>query len=389
MSEGTAFKALRLAGERGLVETRPRVGTVRKREFMKHASLAVEARRLGLEVLAGAENLDKPITRIVLGDCSVQQLADEVRGDSRGVLCVVGDRPDIFAFAAQHGMFLLVTGGAHPGAAVLRESESSGGCVLSSGHDSISVLRQMASNSDTVLSQEPTLAGEWMRTPPYLYYNDIVADWHSIYRPIFSLCSRCAVVDDDLSICGTVDAIRALGSAPSRKISSLYSEDSSCFAAEEDTPLDELAGRMIADGTAAAYITRDGTLRGVITSNDLLRFYRGRQASQSSAPMLELVESPGRSGRSVYSTRLPEEGCSDLLPVLLEAARLHCMALGGKAVFENGSFYSLGIREASGELMVSCEQLRDEPTGVVLNIEIYDEAARYAGCVLTAIMAGE
>lgn len=93
-------------------------------------------------------------------------------------------------------MFLLVTGGAHPGAAVLRESESSGGCVLSSGHDSISVLRQMASNSDTVLSQEPTLAGEWMRTPPYLYYNDIVADWHSIYRPIFSLCSRCAVVDD-------------------------------------------------------------------------------------------------------------------------------------------------------------------------------------------------
>lgn len=83
VSEGTAFKALRLAGERGLVETRPRVGTVRKREFMKHSSLAVEARRLGLEVLAGAENLDKPITRIVLGDCSVQQLADEVRGDSR------------------------------------------------------------------------------------------------------------------------------------------------------------------------------------------------------------------------------------------------------------------------------------------------------------------
>ena len=30
VSEGTAFKAIRLADERGLVETRPRAGTVRK-----------------------------------------------------------------------------------------------------------------------------------------------------------------------------------------------------------------------------------------------------------------------------------------------------------------------------------------------------------------------
>ena len=364
VSEGTAFKAIRLADERGLVETRPRAGTVRKHKVRLPSSLAAEARRLGLEVLAGADNMDVPITRLVLGDCSVQQLADEVRGGSRGVLCVVGDRPDIFAFAVQRGMCLLVTGGIHPGEAVLKEAEKNGGCVLASGHDSFSVLRQMSTGQDNVLGRDFALAGDWMRTPPYLYYNDIVADWHSIYRPIFSLCSRCAVVDDELSICGPVDAIRALGSAPSRKISSLYLDDCTCFTADEDTPIDELAGRMIAEGSAAAYITRDGTLRGVITSNDLLRYYRSRPSAASATP-------------------------SGFLPVLLEAAKQHCASLGYTASFENGSFYSLGGGEASGDLMVSCEQLRSVKNGVALYVEIYDEATRYAGCVLSAVFIAE
>ena len=93
VSEGTAFKAIRLADERGLVETRPRAGTVRKHKVRLPSSLAAEARRLGLEVLAGADNMDVPITRLVLGDCSVQQLADEVRGGSRGCLLYTSPSP--------------------------------------------------------------------------------------------------------------------------------------------------------------------------------------------------------------------------------------------------------------------------------------------------------
>ena len=73
--------------------------------------------------------------------------------------------------------------------------------------------------------------------PLYLYYNDIVADWHRLFRPIFSLCSKCAVVDDDLNICGTVDAINALAATPSRKISSLYSAGGGCFVTDEDTSM--------------------------------------------------------------------------------------------------------------------------------------------------------
>ena len=123
VSDGTAYKALKLAEERGLVETRPRAGTVRKQDIKLPRSLSVEAARLGLEVLSGAANMDFPVTKLVLGDVSVQQLSDKLRGGGRGVLCVVGDRPDIFAFAAQHGISLLITGGVHPGEAVLREVE--------------------------------------------------------------------------------------------------------------------------------------------------------------------------------------------------------------------------------------------------------------------------
>lgn len=388
VSDGTAYKALKLAEERGLVETRPRAGTVRKQDIKLPRSLSVEAARLGLEVLSGAANMDFPVTKLVLGDVSVQQLYDKLRGGGRGVLCVVGDRPDIFAFAAQHGISLLITGGVHPGEAVLREVEAAGGCVLFSAQDSVSVLGQLLS-ADAALGVGSSLAGDWMRTPPYLYYNDIVADWHSIYRPIVSMTSLCAVVDDDLTICGTVDAITALSSPPTMKISGLYSREHACFTASEDTGMDELAQRMIAADSATAYITRDGMLRGIITSNDLLRYYRRRQAQCAAAPQLELVEAAGPSGRSVYSVWLPEGSGSTVLPMLLEAARLHCLALGAEASFGSGSFYLTDGKAISGELMVSCEQLREIPGGLVLNVEIYGETERYAGSVLTALFSAK
>ena len=61
VSDGTAYKALKLAEERGLVETRPRAGTVRKQDIKLPRSLSVEAARLGLEVLSGAANMDFPV----------------------------------------------------------------------------------------------------------------------------------------------------------------------------------------------------------------------------------------------------------------------------------------------------------------------------------------
>ena len=245
---------------------------------------------------------------------------------------------------------------------MLREVEAAGGCVLFSAQDSVSVLGQLLS-ADAALGVGSSLAGDWMRTPPYLYYNDIVADWHSIYRPIVSMTSLCAVVDDDLTICGTVDAITALSSPPTMKISGLYSREHACFTASEDTGMDELAQRMIAADSATAYITREGMLRGIITSNDLLRYYRRRQAQCAAAPQLELVEAAGPSGRSVSSVWLPEGSGSTVLPMLLEAARLHCLALGAEASFGSGSFYLTDGKAISGELMVSCEQLREIPGG--------------------------
>ena len=95
--------------------------------------------------------------------------------------------------------------------------------VLASGHDNffgaasdVHEVRTMFSGIDFALARD------WMRTPPYLYYNDIVADWHSIYRAIFSLCSRLRLLTMSCLSIGAVDAIRAVVCAPSRKISPLF-----------------------------------------------------------------------------------------------------------------------------------------------------------------------
>ena len=74
---------------------------------------------------------------------------------------------------------------------------------------------------------------------------------------------------------------------------------------------------MIAEGSAAAYHKGRNTARCCNLKRPFA-LLQGRPSAASATPELELVK-PGKSGRSVYSTRLTESGCGGFLPVLLEA----------------------------------------------------------------------
>lgn len=117
-------------------------------------------------------------------------------------------------------------------------------------------------------------AGDWMQEPLYLYHDDVAADWHRLYRGMFSAFSKCAVVDDDRKICGTVDALQVNSAELTSKISSMYMSEGSCLVEDEDIPVSVLADSMAKANTSLAYLTRNGVVSGVITASDLLRYYR-------------------------------------------------------------------------------------------------------------------
>ena len=404
VSEGTAYKAIKKAKAKGLIITRPR-GSVRISAGGTPApgdfTLTALIRQLGLTVLAGEPFTGEPVGPVVLGDGDVDQLRRSIKGAGKKPLCIVGGRPEIIQAAVSLGANVIVTGGAAVDNFQLTMAAGRQSCILSSAQDSYTLLNRLS------VGRPPggregvcDTAGNWMRTPMYLYYNDIAADLHNLYRPMLSQFSKCAVVDDDLKICGTVDAIRVLAEAPSQKISKLYLSEGECYAADIDVSMESLADRMISEGTATAYITKDGKLCGVITANDVLRYYRAGSAGAGAAGRyareMESVGCGKEPGTHVYMIKLPEraeliaESFPDYIFSLLQsAARRQCEALlGGKCDFESGTFYSLNKGYASDELMISCETVKKAPFGCTVEAEICDATSCYARCILVASVPG-
>lgn len=400
VSEGTAYKAIKQAESRGLLATRPR-GSVRvhaqSAETPGALLLSAIVKQHGLTVLAGEAFTDVPVRSIVLADGDVEQFRHDLGSADEKPLCLVGNRPEIIQEAAAAGVNIVVTGGAHVNHGQLAAAVENGACVLSTAQSSSVLLSRLQDGRpEDVFGNPGDKAGNWMSMPPYLYYNDIVADLHSLYRPVFSLFSKCAVVNDDLKICGTVDAVRALSSTPSQKIANLYLSDEECYIVDENIAMDALADQMISKGVSTAYVARDEKLCGIITANDVLRFYRFKAADDHGinryTGALEAIDRNRESGITVYMVKIPEPTADAakhfpdcLFTILLSAAERQCEdVLGAKCDFESGTFYALGGPSASGELMVSSELIKKSPSGCTLEAEIYDDASCYARCILVA-----
>lgn len=242
-------------------------------------------------------------------------------------------------------------------------------------------------SGDSVEPDKPEDArvSKWMRNPPYLYYNDIVADWYSSYQQLCASNAKCAVVDDRLHICGAVDASRIPAASPSTKIVTVSEGLEHLLCADESTSMTELAERMIAEDVSIAYITRDGALCGVVTANDILKYYRLHltpSLAETYLPVLECISvSPQR---SVYTVQLGNEpiNSSDLLLSMVDmAAKQYCSERSkDNTTFTNGTFYTYSGK-VSGELMISCELQKALPSGTIIEVEIYNDSTNFARCV--------
>lgn len=398
VSEGTAYKAIKTAEELHLVETRPRVGTIKLAQDvlteMKPVTLADEIGRMGLLVLTGEEYTNVPIGRIVLGDGGFEQFKASVASAGPNALAIVGDRPDLLFFAASKGVNMILTNNTQPGETLLNTAREHGCCVLSSAQDGSTIFSLLCSGigGDTHPAATGT-ASAWMRAPAYLYYNDIAADWYSTYRSVFSLSSGCAVVDDNLNICGTVDAVRLLSADPSGKISKLYSSDAQSVCVAEETPMEEIARLMISNETSVVYITRDGELRGMVTANDVLRYYQHSDKVDYETENIAAFETiSSDQSRCVYTVQLGSENTSSsslMLSILHMATRKYVDGrFGSGCTLASGTFFTT-VEALPGDLMVSCEYIKAVPSGFVVETEIYDESAVYSRCVFVVAMGEE
>lgn len=114
VSEGTAYRAIKEAENRGLVSTKERIGTVRverkHRQDIDKLTFAEVVHIVEGEVLGGEGGMGKTLHKFVIGAMEQDAM---LRYIEPGSLLIIGNRYQAHSLALEHGAAVLITGGFH------------------------------------------------------------------------------------------------------------------------------------------------------------------------------------------------------------------------------------------------------------------------------------
>lgn len=397
VSEGTAYKAVKDAEQRGLVTVKPKAGTIRvntePESFEKHISALDVSCLLGLVAAAGKAMLNREVKRLIICDGSEQDMLRQLEGQAAGAcLCLCGDRPELQASILEHGANLVLTGGVKASWYLINMAEKKGLYVLTSPQNSYSLIRLFDSEfANRIDFSGSGPVSDWMQTPDYLYYNDIVADWQRLYFEN-TMTKQYPVVDDELEIFGGLDLWSAAAAVPSGKLRSLVGDTISFPMVSIHDDIKMVARKFVANGDGLAAVMDGKRMVGVITSNDLLRCYMHSEPDGINTGMDSfLVRDQSFSGgdTAVYSVRVPDSELQSIpnieINLLLSAAGNHLHQLGCTAYrIDNGSFFSVRSIPSAKGLMLTSRVRQRNGERYVLEVEINDDSLSYAKAMLVA-----
>ncbi|APH04093.1 CBS domain-containing protein [Bacillus weihaiensis] len=112
VSEGTAYRAIKEAENKGYVSTIERVGTIRietkKKENFEKLTYAEVVNIVDGQVLGGRAGLHKTLNKFVIGAMKLEAM---MRYTGAGNLLIVGNRTNAHQYALEAGAAVLITGG--------------------------------------------------------------------------------------------------------------------------------------------------------------------------------------------------------------------------------------------------------------------------------------
>ncbi|GAB6637877.1 CBS-HotDog domain-containing transcription factor SpxR [Streptococcus uberis] len=140
VSDGTAYRAIKEAENRGIVETKPRSGTVRverkSRVRIDKLTYTEIARISDSEVVAGKTGLGHEFSKFSIGAMTEKNIMKYL---VKGGLLIVGDREEIQLLALENHNAILVTGGFPISAKVIKTADHLGIPVMVTQYDTFTV----------------------------------------------------------------------------------------------------------------------------------------------------------------------------------------------------------------------------------------------------------
>lgn len=281
VSDGTAYRAIKEAENRGIVETRPRSGTVR---IEKKATVRIErltyseiARISDSEVLAGKSGLTREFSKFSIGAMTQENIS---RYLVKGGLLIVGDRENIQLLALENHNAILVTGGFSVSEAVIRLADELGIPVMVTNYDTFTVatminhaLSNVRIKTDlTTVDQVYQVKAEY----GFLREGDTIRDFNTLMKQTKNV--RFPVVNSKNIVIGVVSMLDVVGQENNVDIKSIMSRN--LIVAKPQASLANISQKMIfEDLNMLPVVADDLTLLGVITRRQAVENLQNLQHS--------------------------------------------------------------------------------------------------------------
>lgn len=279
VSDGTAYRAIKEAENRKLVNTIERVGTIRiekkKRESIERLTFAEVLNIVDGQVLGGRSGLHKTLTKFVIG---AMQLGDMMRYVDAGNLLIVGNRVKAHETALLANAAVLITGGFDATDEAKRLADKLELPIISTSYDTFTVATMLnRAIYDQLIEKEILLAVDIL-TPlektVVLSVEDVVKDFNKINKRTGHL--GYPVIDRLGKLVGIITSRDIIGKQDDEKIEKVMTRNP--ITVTENTSVASAAHSMIWEGIdLLPVVTEAGIFIGIVTREDVLKSFQTAQ----------------------------------------------------------------------------------------------------------------
>ncbi|WP_251549567.1 CBS domain-containing protein [Neobacillus muris] len=273
VSEGTAYRAIKEAENKGYVSTIERVGTIRierkKKENIEKLTFAEVVNIVDGQVLGGRTGLHKTLNKFVIGAMKLEAM---MRYTDAGSLLIVGNRTQAHELALKAGAAVLITGGFDTEDQVKKLADQLELPIISSSYDTFTVATMINRAIYDQLIKKEIILVEDILTPIqetfYLKTIDKVSKWHEFNAQTGH--SRYPVVDHNMKIQGIVTSKDVLGQDPDISIDKIMTKQPMTVTGK--TSVASTAHMMVWEGIEVLPVADDSNrLEGLISRQDVLK----------------------------------------------------------------------------------------------------------------------
>lgn len=295
VSEGTAYRAIKEAENKGFVSTIERVGTIRiekkKKENIEKLTFAEVVKIVDGQVLGGRSGLHKTLNKFVIG---AMQLDAMMRYIDAGSLLIVGNRSDAHELALTAGAAVLITGGFDANDQVKKLADELDMPVISTSYDTFTTATMINRAIDDQLIKKEIILVEDVLTPLdktyYLQTTDTLATWYQLNQETGH--SRFPVVDPNMKVQGMITSKDIIGVDRSVSIEKVMTKNP--MTVNMNTSVASTAHMMVWESIEILPVVNESNrLEGLISRQDVLKALQVNQRQPQAGETIDDIISNG------------------------------------------------------------------------------------------------